>query len=52
MRIFMKNFEFELAYRPSDEITREQVPETYEEGHKHGSDLRARSQGNNHHPIH
>lgn len=43
--------EFSITYRPRNEKTREQVPETEEEGHANGSNLVARSQCNNHHTV-
>ena len=42
----------EITYWPRNEKTREQIPEAQEEGHNNGSNLMARSQCNNHHPIH
>lgn len=40
------------TYWPGDDETGEQVPEIEEEGHHNGRYLLARSQGNQHHPIH
>ena len=42
----------EDTYRPGDEETREQVPETKEEGTNNSSNLMAGSESNNHHPVH
>lgn len=41
-----------MTYRPRDKEAREQVPEAQEEGHHNGSDLVARRQRYNHHPVH
>ena len=41
-----------ITYRPGDHEPGEQVPETEEEGHDDCGDLVARSQGDDHHPVH